>query len=140
MTDQAEGIKYYPTVLIAEDDTPLRKLIIAILYRDGYRFVEAENGSDAIDILESFSGELAVALIDLKMPVVDGLTLVRLIKQDPKRAETRIVGISAHAEQEADALLAGCDAFLKKPFKPEELTNMIGQLAGRSQDSDSREK
>jgi CheY-like chemotaxis protein len=134
MTEQSEGKKNYPTVLIAEDDTPLRKLIIAILYREGYRFIEAENGADAISVLESFSGELAVALIDLKMPIVDGLTLVKLIKQDPRRERTRIVGISAHAEQEAEALLAGCDTFLKKPFKPEELTTMIGHLSGRLSD------
>ena len=126
-----EKKKVYPLVLIAEDDTPLRKLIIAILYREGYRFIEAENGADAITAIENNTGDLAVALIDLKMPVVDGLTLVKLIKQDARFANTKIVGISAHAEQEGEALLAGCHAFLNKPFKPEELTGTIGDLVGR---------
>ncbi|MEW6732961.1 MAG: response regulator [Acidobacteriota bacterium] len=122
----------HPMVLIAEDDTPLRKLIIAILYRDGYHFVEAENGADAINTLENLVEEPAVALIDLKMPVIDGLTLVKKIRADAKLAQTKIVGISAHAENETTAISAGCDAFLKKPFKPEELTTTIGQLVGRS--------
>src|SRR5688500_12378960 len=113
----SEKQRSYPLVLIAEDDTQLRKLIIAILSREGYRFIEAENGADAITAIENMSSDLAVALIDLKMPVVDGLTLVKLIKQDTKLTETKIIGISAYAEQEAEALLAGCHAFLKKPFK-----------------------
>jgi CheY-like chemotaxis protein len=130
MAEESKGKKHYPMVLIAEDDTPLRKLIIAILYREGFRFVEAENGADAITALDNLAGDLAVALVDLKMPVVDGLTLVKLIKEDARYRDTKIIGISAHAEQEADALLAGSHAFLKKPFKPQELTELIEQLAG----------
>jgi CheY-like chemotaxis protein len=130
MSDELKSRQKNATVLIAEDDTPLRKLIIAILYRSGYRFIEADNGADAITALEKLLGNLTIALIDLKMPIVDGITLVKLIRQDKKYADTKIIGISAHAEQEAEALLAGCHAFLKKPFKPQELTAIISQLAG----------
>ena len=60
-------------ILVAEDENSIRDFIVINLKRSGYDVVEAENGRDALDLYDKFEGDFDIALLDIMMPLVDGL-------------------------------------------------------------------
>lgn len=109
------------TLLIAEDDPSIRRLLTTILGMD-YVVHEAENGQAALDAL---AGGLKVDafILDVMMPGLDGFDLACHVRAMPGHADTPIVMLTALAEAEhrARAKAVGADAFLNKPFDPEML-------------------
>ncbi len=105
-------------VLVVEDDAPVRNLITTTLNAHGYRYLTAENGETAI--LEVTSHNPDVILLDLGLPDIDGVEIIRRIRT---WSNTPIIVISARSEDtdKIDALDAGADDYLTKPFSVEEL-------------------
>ncbi|MET0247927.1 MAG: response regulator transcription factor [Sphingomonas sp.] len=106
------------TVLVIDDEQPIRRLLRNTLERAGYRVVEAMNAADA---LVRFRGEAPGAvLLDLGLPDRDGLELVPLLRKD---GEAVILVISARdaTDQKVAALDLGADDYVTKPFDTEEL-------------------
>lgn len=119
-----------PTVLIADDEPSLRRLVRATIRSDGYALVEAEDGEQAWELLRQHRP--MVALLDIQMPGRTGLELASAIKADPALGSTRVVLLTAKA-QEADVqagLAAGADLYLTKPFSPLELLTVMEQALG----------
>ncbi len=106
------------TILIVDDEQPIRRLLRNTLERAGYRVVEAMNGVEA---MRQFRGEApSGVLLDLGLPDRDGLELVPLIR---KEGETAILVVSARdaTDQKVAALDLGADDYVTKPFDTEEL-------------------
>jgi two-component system, cell cycle sensor histidine kinase and response regulator CckA len=109
-----------PTVLVVDDQRAIRRLVKRVLSDTGYRVVEAENGSHAMDVLR-LAGRVDLVLVDVVMPRLDGARFVReLLERSPQQ---RIVYMSGQfVEVLARYNLADFQLpFLSKPFTPDEL-------------------
>ena len=107
-----------PLILVVEDDAPVRNLITTTLKAREYKFITAQNGSSAI--MEASSHNPDIVLLDLGLPDMDGVDLIERIRT---WSDMPIIVISARSEDKdkIDALDAGADDYLTKPFSVEEL-------------------
>lgn len=105
-------------VLVVEDDTPVRNLITTTLKAHDYRYIVATNGESAI--MEASSHNPDIILMDLGLPDLDGVDVIKRIRT---WSNLPIIVISARSEDtdKIDALDAGADDYLTKPFSVEEL-------------------
>jgi CheY-like chemotaxis protein len=103
------------TVLVVDDDPNIRRLIVVALKRDGYTFLEAANGKDALDAMRTHRPDVVV--LDLMMPVLSGWDVLRERAQDTALLKIPVIVVSANRDPEvATAVTAGICAFLPKPF------------------------
>lgn len=107
-----------PLILVVEDDKSIRNLITTTLKAHDYRFITAQNGQSAI--LEASSHNPEIVLLDLGLPDIDGVKIIEKIRS---WSNMPIIVISARSEDtdKIDALDAGADDYLTKPFSVEEL-------------------
>ena len=125
MTDSVSAI-LYPTVLLAEDSQDTRIMLKRALEMKGYRVFEAEDGREALDMAWRYKPSLI--LIDLNMPVLDGLETVKSLRERERPGEqTPIVAITAYdvPGMEDAALKTGCDRYLRKPLDLTELDRAL---------------
>ena len=113
------------TVLICEDEEPLRELI-RISLGSSHRFFEAGDGRTALDLAREHRPDVIV--LDVMLPRVSGLDVLRAVRSDPELAGTRVVAISAWVHLEGETLAAGADGFVGKPFDPQELRSAVENL------------
>lgn len=116
------------TVLVVDDFDDTRLLLRTWLERRGFRVVEAENGLEAIDQVETESPDLII--MDMEMPQLDGLSATRRIRDLKSFDSVPIVAVSAYgADQFRDqALAAGCNEYVSTPFEPATLEGIIRSL------------
>ena len=107
-----------PLVLVVEDDTPVRNLITTTLKTHEYRYLSAQNGASAV--MEALSHNPDIVLLDLGLPDMDGVEIIRKIRS---WSNMPIIVISARTEDSDKivALDAGADDYLTKPFSVDEL-------------------
>ena len=113
------------TVVIADDESSMRLLVHATIESDEYRVVEACDGTEAWALIQKLRPSLV--LLDVQMPGRSGLEVLKLIKDDPILASTRVILLTAKA-QEGDiesGLIAGADFYLTKPFSPLDLLTRV---------------
>jgi len=103
------------TVLVVDDDVNIRKMMIAALRRDGYQFLEAANGREALDCMRA--GKPSVVVLDLMMPILSGWDVLKEREGDPELRRIPVIIVSANRAPEiATAVDKGICAFLPKPF------------------------
>ena len=109
-------------ILVVEDDAPVRNLIGTTLKTHGYDYITATNGENAV--MQASSNNPNVVLLDLGLPDIDGVDVIKKIRT---WSEMPIIVISARAEDQdkIDALDAGADDYLTKPFSVQELLARI---------------
>ncbi len=119
------------TVLVVEDFEDNRFMMRRLLEMSGYRVIEAINGQEAIELAERESPDLI--LMDLSLPLLDGLTATRRIRQQSGLSRVPIVAVSAHdtADFHAEALAAGCNEYVTKPIDFDELESLLQKLLKR---------
>lgn len=121
-----------PTVLVAEDDEDILLLVATRLTRDGFDVVTARNGAEALELVRELRPQVAV--LDIGMPPPDGLEVVRRIRADAQFDGTRLLLLTAKA-QESDVrrgIEAGADAYISKPFSPAELSARVRALLAQA--------
>jgi CheY-like chemotaxis protein len=123
-----ETIISQQTIMVVEDFDDTRLVMKTWLERKGYRIVEAVDGREAVRLAESESLDLII--MDIEMPLLDGLAATRQIRQLANRREIPILAVSAYGEEEyrALALEAGCTEYISTPFDPDELGSLINRL------------
>ena len=119
------------TVLLVEDTEDNRFMMRRLLEMSGYHVVEATNGEEAVKLAAAESPGLI--LMDLSLPVIDGLAATRLIRKLPNAANTPIIAVSAHDTSDflAEALQAGCNSYITKPIDFNELEQLIVRELGK---------
>lgn len=119
-------------VLLVEDTEDNRFMMRRLLEMSGYEVLEAHNGDEAVKV--ATDQHPGVILMDLSLPIIDGLAATRLIRQVPACERTPIIAVSAHdtADFQAEALDAGCDSYITKPIDYVELENLIEKLLARA--------
>jgi CheY-like chemotaxis protein len=117
-----------PTVLLVEDEDVVRAGIRRLLEREGYNVVEAQNGAQALQLLDTTADQVALVLTDLRMPVMDGRQLAAALAR--LRPNLPIVFMSGFTAQLMDLRLVSPHlAFLAKPFRDTDLLATVrGQL------------
>lgn len=118
-------------VLIVEDETAIREFEAINLKRVGYSVVEAGSGEEALDIYESDTEGIDIALLDISMPGMDGFTLCKELR---KRSDTLGIIMLTARTQEMDkisGLMLGADDYITKPFSPTELLARVDSLYRR---------
>ena len=115
-------------VLLVEDTEDNRVMMRRLLEMSGYSVTEAVNGVEAVRQAELEEPE--IILMDLSLPIVDGLAATRKIRQLPGLKGIPIIAVSAHDTMDfhAEALAAGCDAYITKPIDYGELEGLIESL------------
>ena len=110
------------TILVAEDEDSNYELVKIVLQKR-YRLLRAHNGIEAVNLNEDEHPDLI--LMDIRMPEMNGLDATRIIKEI--NHETPVVALSAYAFEEniREAKMAGCDEFMAKPFRVENLVEMV---------------
>jgi two-component system phosphate regulon response regulator PhoB len=116
-------------ILICDDEPLLRELMRVALVGE-YAIEEAGSVGEAIEVARGFRPD--VALVDVMMPGGSGLEVIRHLNQDPELRHVRCVVVSAFAGEadRQEATEAGADAFVSKPFDPDELSATVASLLG----------
>ncbi len=117
-----------PTILVVEDDAPVRNLISVTLKSNDYKFVIAANGQSAIMQASSYNPD--IVLLDLGLPDMDGVEVIKTIRT---WSNMPIIVISARSEDndKIEALDAGADDYLTKPFSVEEMLARLRVVSRR---------
>lgn len=117
-------------ILVVEDNIVNQKVIKGLLARKGYRFETASDGSQAIAMLDHY--EFDAVLMDVQMPIMDGLEATRRIRAMDKWRELPIIAMTAHAMSgdRERCLAAGMDAYLSKPVNSAELFRVVESFLG----------
>jgi CheY-like chemotaxis protein len=116
------------TVLVVEDFEDNRFMMRRLLEMSGYRVVEAVNGQQAVETARR--ERPAIILMDLSLPMLDGLAATRRIREQDGLERVPIVAVSAHdsADFHAEALAAGCDEYVTKPIDFDQLVQLLNRL------------
>ena len=115
-------------ILVAEDDSDVALLITTILKNNGYNYVWAKDGMEAMEIADRQLPKLIIT--DIMMPRMDGLEFIKRIREDEEKSHLPIIVVSARAE-DRDRLIgveAGAEVYLGKPFKSEELMLRVRKM------------
>jgi CheY-like chemotaxis protein len=118
-------------ILIVDDNAQNLKLVRVILSVEGYEIRTAVDAEDALRVLASFTPRLI--LMDLQLPGMDGLQLVRQLRADPEHQGIRIIALTAYAMKgdEERALAAGCDGYVTKPIDIKDLPRVVARHLAR---------
>lgn len=135
--EQHQGSPLYTSalnILLVEDVEINRKLATTLLTQDGHHVVEAVNGLEALDVINTH--DIDVILMDIHMPEMDGLEATKHIRAmtDSNRANVPIIALTADIieEQIGIFMAAGMDGYITKPFNPGKLNSeMMRIVAGR---------
>jgi two-component system, cell cycle response regulator DivK len=112
------------TILLVEDNDDTRQMLAFYLETAGYRVVEAVNGFDAIEYANQEPPDLI--LMDISMPVMDGLTATRYLKENPALDKIPVICVTAHGNYYGEeAVKAGCMEILAKPVDLDNLLKTI---------------
>jgi two-component system, cell cycle response regulator DivK len=117
-------------VLLAEDNEDNRVIYSTILRHYGYRVQEVATGPEALEAARSCPPDAVI--LDISLPGLDGWTVAARLKDDPATQDVAILAVTAHAfpEDEQRARALGCDAFLRKPARPQRVFEEVQRLIG----------
>ncbi len=112
-------------ILVVDDDPMNLKLVRVLLTAEGYDVRTAADGGEALAALSSFRPSLV--LMDLELPDMDGVELIRRLKADPATRDIVVVALTAHAMKgdEEKALAAGFDGYIAKPIRTRSLASFV---------------
>jgi signal transduction histidine kinase/DNA-binding NarL/FixJ family response regulator len=119
-----------PRILVAEDKKDSRTMLIKLLRTVGFEVRGAANGKQVVDVFHEWQPDFI--WMDIRMPVMDGLEATQLIKETEAGKSTVIAALTAHAleEEKEQILAAGCDDFVRKPFREYEIFGVMGKHLG----------
>jgi two-component system chemotaxis response regulator CheY len=115
-------------VLVVDDSVSMRQMVGFTLREGGFEVIEAEHGQDALDKLKSVTVDLVIT--DLNMPVMDGITLIQNLRQQPAMKAKPILMLTTEglASKKEQGKAAGASGWLVKPFDPEKLLQTIAKV------------
>lgn len=117
-------------ILVVEDDAGTRKLLCALLKNDGYNVLSAQDGAEALEVLDKNHVDLLV--IDVMMPRMDGYTLTEQLRGGGSTLPMLMLSAKDGAADVRHGFVVGIDDYMKKPFDVEELLLRIRALLRRA--------
>lgn len=117
------------TILVVDDDPDLRGAIADVLAEEGYQVQMAGHGGEALSQLRAGGGAPSLILLDLMMPEVSGWDFLALQQKDAAISRIPVVLMSASSKAPAQGEVPGTVDAIKKPFKVEQLLEVVGRYA-----------
>jgi DNA-binding response OmpR family regulator len=116
---------FLATVLICDDEPSLRELIRVSL--DGpYEFVEADDGEESLELARRVRPD--VIILDMMMPRRNGLEVLSTLREEGELDDTRVIVLTAQPGTREEALEAGADIVMVKPFEPEQISAAVEEV------------
>ena len=116
-----------PRILVVDDEETVRRVLRSLLQKEGYEVIEAEDGRAGVELAKKEDPD--VILMDLMMPVLDGLKACRLLKEDEQTKNIPVLVITAlSGENKMEAIDAGIDDFVNKPFDAQEISIRVKSM------------
>ncbi|MBI1362417.1 MAG: response regulator [Proteobacteria bacterium] len=117
------------TILTVDDSASIRQMVTFTLKQAGYTVVEADDGSKGLEVAKSV-GDIALVLTDLNMPNMNGLELIRNLRQLPAFKFTPILMLTTESDEtkKMEGKQAGATGWIVKPFNPEQLLKVIEKV------------
>lgn len=127
-------------ILVVEDEDAIREFVVINLQRAGYDVVEANSGEAALQKYEVNHGQFDVAILDIMMPGIDGLTVCKELRK--KSGNLGIIMLTAKTQEmdKVTGLMLGADDYVTKPFSPSELVARVDSLYRRVAIAEMREE
>lgn len=127
-------------ILVVDDDPDIVELLQYNLAREGYEVALADNGKKAIEAAQAFKPD--VILMDVMMPVLDGIAACRQLREMSEFRHTHIIFLTARAEEfsEVAAFEAGADDFITKPIKPRALLSRLAAFTRRDAQQEEQDQ
>lgn len=128
------------TILIIEDEAPIRAFVSRVLELEGYRVLQAAEGGEGLRLVKE--SKVSLVLLDLRLPDYDGWTILEKLKSDPELASIPVVMFTASAAESArnHALAAGVAVYLVKPLSAAGLRSTVNAiLRGEGRHRNARE-
>ena len=121
-----------PLILVIEDDAALRELLAATLRKAGYRVALAEHGLDGLMQIDRASPKPQLLLVDIMIPELDGLSLVRALRSNNETRNIPVVFITAKSDTRtiAEGISGGAKYYITKPFVIEDLLTKVKRAIG----------
>ena len=125
-----EEAKMDKKILVVEDNPNNRKLIKDVLTYYGYEVIEATNGEEGINLAREHSPSLII--MDIQMPVMDGITAAKILKNDPLTKGIKMIALTSFAMKgdRERFIEAGFDDYLSKPIDTRQLPEIVKKYAG----------
>lgn len=120
------------TILVVDDEKPVRQFLVAAFEQEGHQVLEAFHGRHALNVLASASRHPDLVLSDVMMPIVGGIELCSILKTDPSTADIPVILMTA-AHSRASAI-SSADAVIAKPFDLDTLDALIARLLAQRQE------
>jgi len=120
-----------PRILIVDDSATIRKMVRASLRPlESFEFIEASNGLEAIE--QVALGPIALMILDLNMPDLHGVDVLKFIRRHPGSRQLPVVVLTTRGDDSSrdEALAAGATQYLTKPFLPQTLLSAARELLG----------
>lgn len=127
-------------ILVVDDDPDIVELLNYNLTKESYEVAEAENGKKAIELAQKFKPD--IILMDVMMPIMDGISACRHLREMDDFKNTHIIFLTARSEEfsEVAAFDAGADDFITKPIKPRALLSRLAAFTRRDSQTEEEEK
>ena len=119
-------------ILICEDEESIRSFVVVNLKRAGYTVAEAATGEEALLLCETYP-DIAIALLDVMLPGIDGFEVCRRLRQKNSRMGILMLTALSREEEKVDGLRSGADDYVTKPFSTAELVARVDALYRRLQ-------
>ena len=114
------------TILVVDDERPVRELLGALFQEGGHRVIQARDGRQALELVSADRPDAVVS--DVMMPLMGGLELCRRLKADAATRDLPVVLMSATEQRRVHG--SGADAFMAKPFDVDDLESVLARLLG----------
>lgn len=118
-------------ILVVEDEEAIREFVIINLKRAGYNVFESGSGEDALRIYEENGGRIAVVLLDILLPGIDGFAVCKKLREKSKTVGIIMLTARTQELDKIGGLMLGADDYVNKPFSPSELVARIDALYRR---------
>ena len=118
-------------VLVAEDEAAIREFIVINLMRSGYKVTQAENGLQALELYKNSDEEFDIAILDIMMPEMDGLTVCKEIRSLNENVGIIMLTAKTQEMDKITGLMMGADDYVTKPFSPSELMARVDAIYRR---------
>jgi two-component system, chemotaxis family, chemotaxis protein CheY len=119
-------------ILVVDDNADHRELIVIMLETEGYAVSTASDGREGLEQVKTNRPDLIIC--DVMMPGIDGIQMVKMIRQMPEHSGIPILMITAHGDVRANAIEAGANRTLGKPFDLEDLINLSREMLSTGSD------
>lgn len=119
-------------ILIVDDSRVMRRIIAGSVQVMGYEVLEAGNGREALDVLETKAPNVIAITLDIAMPEMNGLECLEALKANERFAQIPVMMVSAESDKETllRAIRIGAKHYVTKPFTPEDVTTRLMEMIG----------